>query len=234
MKSFSNTYIFVFSTVMVILVAALLSTAAMVLQPLQQKNIEVEKKRKILGSIHVASTTSDAETLYDQYILESYVVNTSGEMVEGVDAFGVNLKDELTKPAEERYLPVFVGSLDDGSKEFVLPVRGVGLWGPIFGYVSLESDFNTIFGTNFDHDSETPGLGAEITTDWFQDQFAGKKLYNASGQFVSVEVSKKKADPSNPNQVDGIAGSTLTSKGLEAMLRDCLSLYEAYFEKQLN
>jgi len=234
MKSFSNTYIFVFSTVMVILVAAILSTAAMVLQPLQQKNIEVEKKRKILGSIHVESTSDNAETLYDQYILESYVVNTSGDPVDGVDAFGVNLKDELTKPADERYLPVFVGSLDDGSKEFVLPVRGVGLWGPIFGYVSLENDFNTIFGTNFDHDGETPGLGAEITTDWFQDQFVGKKIFNENGEFVSVEVSKKKADPNNPNQVDGIGGSTLTSKGLEYMLHDCLVLYEAYFQKQLN
>jgi Na+-transporting NADH:ubiquinone oxidoreductase subunit C len=219
---------------MVILVAAILSTAAMVLQPLQQKNIEVEKKRKILGSIHVESDASNAETLYDQYILDSYVVNTEGTVVEGVDAFGIDLKDELNKPEDERYLPVFVGSLDDGSKEYVLPVRGLGLWGPIFGYVSLENDYNTIYGTNFDHDSETPGLGAEITTDWFQDQFVGKKLFNENGEFVSVEVTKKKADPNDPNQVDGIGGSTLTSKGLEYMLRDCLGLYQAYFEKQLN
>ncbi len=234
MKNFSNTYIFVFSAIMVILVAAVLSSATILLQPKQQKNIEIEKKRKILASIEVESTTKNAEELYGKYIKEAYVVDINGERIEGVDAFGLSMKDEMRKPEEKRELPVYVGVLDEGKKEFIVPVRGTGLWGPIFGFVSLNDDFNTIFGTNFDHDSETPGLGAEITTQWFQDEFKGKKIFSEDGTFTSVKVVKGKVDPNSNNQVDAISGSTLTSKGLENMLYDCLNLYQAYFKKQLN
>lgn len=234
MKNFSNTYIFIFSTVMVILVAALLSTAAMVLQPIQQKNIEIEKKMKILGSIGISSESSTVDNLYEKYIKDDYVVDSKGNKKEGIDAFYVNMKDELHKPVAERNLSVFVGQLDDGQQEYIVPVRGTGLWGPIFGYVSFNSDFNTIYGTNFDHEGETPGLGAQITTDWFQNEFKGKKIFKDDGSFTSVKVVKGHADPSSPYEVDAISGSTLTSKGLEAMLHDCLLTYEAYFKKQMN
>ncbi len=234
MKNFSNTYIFVFSAIMVILVAAILSSAAMLLQPKQQKNIEIEKKRKILASIGIETTTKNAEDLYGKYIKETYVVDVKGEQKEGLDAFSISMKDEMRKPEENRELPVYVGVLDDGRKEYIVPVRGTGLWGPIFGFVSFNDDFNTIYGTNFDHDSETPGLGAEITTQWFQDEFKGKKIFSSDGTFTSIEVVKGKADPNSNNQVDAISGSTLTSKGLEAMLHTCLSSYQAYFKKQLN
>ncbi len=233
-KSFSNTYIFVFSTIMVILVAAILSTAAMVLQPFQQRNIEIEKKRKILGSIQVETTVSDAEELYLKYIRESYVVNSKGVLQDSVDAFLVLLADELHHPEENRNLPVFVGTSDGGKKQYIVPVRGSGLWGPIFGYVSLQSDFNTIVGTNFDHEGETPGLGSEITTQWFEDQFRGKKIFADNGDFVSIQVVKGGADPDSPSQVDAIGGSTITSKGLEKMLYDCLRSYEAHFKSHMN
>ncbi len=234
MKSFSNTYIFIFSTVMVILVAAILSSAAMLLQPLQQKNIEIEQKRNILASITIESTATDAESLYDQYITESYVVNSKGEIKEGLDAFAVNMTDEIRKSEEEKSLPIFVGLLDGDKKQYVIPVRGAGLWGPIYGYVALNGDFTTIFGTNFGHDGETPGLGSEITTSWFQDRFIGKKIFSEDGVFISIDIVKGKSDPSSLNQVDGITGSTLTTNGLEKMLKDCLKPYEAYFKNQMN
>lgn len=234
MKSFSNTYIFVFSTVMVILVAAILSSAAMLLQPLQQKNIEIEQKRNILSSITIESTAADAESLYDQYITESFVVDSKGDIKEGVDAFDVNMTDEVRKPDEEKSLPIFVGMLDDEKKEYVIPVRGAGLWGPIYGYVALNDDFTTIFGTNFGHDGETPGLGSEITTSWFQDRFKGRKIFSEDGVFTSIDIVKGKSDPASLNQVDGITGSTLTTNGLENMLKDCLKPYEAYFKNQMN
>jgi len=233
-KSFSNTYIFVFSTVMVILVAALLSSAAMLLQPLQQKNIEIEQKRNILASITIESTTTDAESLYDQYITESFVVDSKGEVREGIDAFAVNMTDEVRKSEEEKNLPIFVGLLDGDKKEYVIPLRGAGLWGPIYGYVALNDDFTTIFGTNFGHDGETPGLGSEITTSWFQERFNGKKIFSEDGVFISIDIVKGKSDPSSLNQVDGITGSTLTTNGLEKMLKDCLKSYEAYFKNQMN
>lgn len=219
---------------MVILVAAILSSAAMLLQPLQQKNIEIEQKRNILASITIESTATDAESLFDQYITESLVVNSKGEIKEGLDAFAVNMTDEIRKSEEEKSLPIFVGLLDGDKKQYVIPVRGAGLWGPIYGYVALNGDFTTIFGTNFGHDGETPGLGSEITTSWFQDRFIGKKIFSEDGVFISIDIVKGKSDPSSLNQVDGITGSTLTTNGLEKMLKDCLKPYEAYFKNQMN
>lgn len=229
MKNFSNTYIFIFSIVMVVIIALLLSMAAMQLKPFQDKNIEVEKKQNILSSIRVKSTPVDAIELYAKYITDSYVVNNRGEKQESVDAFSVDLKAELGKPAANRNLPVFIGTLDDGTDAYVMPVRGKGLWGPIWGYVSFMPDMNTIYGCVFDHQGETPGLGAEISTDWFQEPFFGKKIFEDSTNFVSVKVLKGGAPKDDPHAVDGISGGTITSKALEAMLDSCLVQYKLYF-----
>src|SRR6056297_2737299 len=182
MKSYSNTYIFVFSTIMVVVVAAVLSFTAMQLQPLQKKNVEINKKQNILSSLNLESTADNAEELYDKYIEESYVLNTKGERNEGLDAFSVDMKKELAKEEKNRNLPMFVSHID-GQNQYIIPVRGKGLWGPIWGYVALKEDMTTVYGTNFSHKSETPGLGAEIDTKNFQDQFIGKKIFNEEGEF---------------------------------------------------
>jgi Na+-transporting NADH:ubiquinone oxidoreductase subunit C len=103
------------------------------------------------------------------------VVNSKGEVVEGVDAFDVDLRREKAKPVEDRVLPVFECETESGLK-YIFPLRGAGLWGPVWGFVSLNDDMNTIYGANFDHQSETPGLGAEISTDWFQENLKGKSF----------------------------------------------------------
>jgi len=229
MKNFSNTYIFTFSIIMVVIVALLLSMAAMQLKPFQDKNIEIEKKQNILASIRIKSTVKDAVDLYAKYITDSYVLNNEGEKQEGVDAFTVELKNELSKPAAQRLLPVYVGTLDDQTNAFVMPLRGKGLWGPIWGYISLQPDMNTVYGTVFDHQGETPGLGAEITMDWFQKPFIGKTLFQDSTQFVSIKVLKGGAKKDDPHAVDAISGGTITSKSLEAMLDSCLIQYKPYF-----
>lgn len=231
MKNFSNTYIFIFSTVMVVLVALLLSLAAMQLKPFQDKNIEVEKKQNILASLRIESTTKNAVDLYAKYITDSYVINNKGEKQDGVVAFDVDLKTELEKAASQRLLPVFVGTLDDQSKAYSLPVRGKGLWGPIWGYVSLKPDMNTIYGVTYDHQGETPGLGAEIATKGFQEPFMGKTLFKDSTDFVSIQVEKGGAKKDDPHAVDAISGGTITSKGLQAMLDSCLVQYKTYFIK---
>ena len=229
MKNFSNTYIFVFSIIMVVAVALLLSLAAMQLKPFQDKNIEVEKKQNILASIRIKSTVKDAVELYAKYITDSYVLNNKGEKQKGVDAFTVELKNEIGKSASQRLLPVYVGTLDDHTNAFVVPLRGKGLWGPIWGYISLEPDLNTIYGVTFDHQGETPGLGAEITTDWFQKPFPGKTIFKDSTDFVSIKVMKGGAKKDDPHAVDAISGGTITSKALEAMLDSCLIQYKTYF-----
>ena len=231
MRNFSNTYIFIFSTVMVVLVALLLSLAAMQLKPFQDKNIEVEKKQNILASIRVTSTSEDAVELYDKYITGSFVINNKGEKQDGIDAFTVDMKNELGKAASERKLPVYVGTLDDGSNAYVMPLRGKGLWGPIWGYISLKPDMNTVYGAVFDHQGETPGLGAEIATGWFQQPFFDKKIFKDSTEFVSIRVVKGGARKDDPHAVDAISGGTITSKGLEAMLDSCLVQYKTFYIK---
>jgi Na+-transporting NADH:ubiquinone oxidoreductase subunit C len=215
---------------MVIAVAALLSLAATLLQPAQERNLEIEKKKNMLESINVSSTRENTEELYDKYIKEGFVINSKGEPVDGVDAFTVGIKNEQKKPLENQYLPVFRAEPDDGEKVIIIPVEGKGLWGPIYGYVSLKSDLNTIYGVNFDHKGETPGLGAEINTSAFESQFHGKKLFD-NDKFISVQVLKGGAPEGDIHGVDAISGGTITSKGLEKMIFDCLQKYNGYLLK---
>jgi Na+-transporting NADH:ubiquinone oxidoreductase subunit C len=233
MKQFSNTYIFTFSAIMVVTVAAVLSVVAMQLQPMQRKNVEINKKQNILLSLNIESSKDSVLAKYDRYITDSYVINSEGERKEGMDAFSVDLSKEIAKPVEERNLPIFVGTVKD-STQYVVPVRGKGLWGPIWGYVALKNDFNTIYGTNFSHDSETPGLGAEIANRPFQKQFIGKKIFNEQGEFVSVNVVKGGAPEGATHAVDGISGGTITSKGVDNMLEDIIGAYIPYFKEMRN
>jgi len=230
MKHFSNRYIFIFSTIMVVAVAALLSLAATLLKPAQEKNLEIEKKKNMLESIGVTATRENTVDLYSKYITESFVLNSKGEIIEGIDPFTVVLRNEQKKPLDEQSLPVFRATPDDGEKVIILPVEGKGLWGPIFGYVSLRSDMNTIYGVNFDHKGETPGLGAEINTTEFESMFPGKKLFD-NEKFISVQVHKGGASAADLHGVDAISGGTITSKGLEKMLFDCLNKYNDYLIK---
>jgi Na+-transporting NADH:ubiquinone oxidoreductase subunit C len=233
MKQFTNRYIFIFSSVMVIAVATLLSLAATLLQPAQEKNLEIEKKKSMLESINIPADRNTTETLYDKYIKESFVLNSKGDIIDGVNAFNVVMNIEQKKPLEQQYLPVFIASPDDGEKITILPLEGKGLWGPIYGYISLKSDMNTTYGVNFDHKGETPGLGAEINTNAFEGMFPGKKLFE-DGKFVSIQVVKGGAKPGDSHGVDAISGGTITSKGLEKMLLDCISKYNDYLIKNRN
>ncbi|MEE4214687.1 MAG: NADH:ubiquinone reductase (Na(+)-transporting) subunit C [Bacteroidales bacterium] len=230
MKQFTNRYIFIFATAMVAIVALILSTAALLLQPLQQKNAEIEKKRNILASVGVEASEETAENLYDKIITGSFALNSEAEKVDGVDPFEVDVRKEQRKPLEEQVFPIFEASLEDGSKSYIIPLEGKGLWGPLYGYLSLKEDLRTINGVTFDHTSETPGLGAEINESWFEDQFIGKKIFE-DDEFVSIEVQKGGAEDDDPHAVDAISGGTITSKGLEAMLYDCIINYVEFLKK---
>ncbi|MFP4556775.1 MAG: NADH:ubiquinone reductase (Na(+)-transporting) subunit C [Bacteroidales bacterium] len=237
MKKQSNLYIFVYSTIMVVVVAALLSLASTALRPFQQKNVETEKRLDILRSVGRAEAVLKAKNRhesvgeeFDRIIVNQLVVNQAGEEIDGVDPFTVNLKEELAKPDAEQNLPVFIAQLDDSSTKYILPLRGRGLWGPIWGYLSLNDDLNTIYGASFAHQAETPGLGAEIANADFQEQFKGKKIFS-NGKLVSVSVVKGGAPSDDPYGVDAVSGGTITSQGLEDMLLDCLKGYQEYFKK---
>lgn len=226
----SNNYTFIYASVMVILVAAVLSIAAMSLKPLQQKNTEIEKKQNILASVNIQTNAKNAEEIYTQKIVNTYVVNVNGEEVEG-DAFSIDLRVQKAKPLEQRLLPVFECNTDEGLK-YIFPLRGAGLWGPIWGYIALNEDMNTVYGANFDHQGETPGLGAEISTPAFEEPFKGKTIFDASGNLVSIIVAKSNEQAPAEHKVDAISGGTITSKGLEQMLLEDLKSYQNFITRK--
>jgi Na+-transporting NADH:ubiquinone oxidoreductase subunit C len=272
MKNFSNTYIFLFAAVMVILVAALLSVVALQLKPIQDRNVRTEQIQNILATVQIESTTKNADSLYKKYIVKSFVVNASGDEIKNAKALDIDLKKEADKIAlikklkeqlverrispfkkfmntiiaskevnkeqinariEELHnqlrLPVYV--CNKGGKEYyIFALRGKGLWGPIWGYISLDEDLNTIYGAKYDHKSETPGLGAKIKDKWFEDSFKGKKIFDKAHEFKSIKVAKGEVDPNDPYSVNAISGATITSKGVQAMIRDFLESYLSFIE----
>jgi len=211
---------------MVIIVAALLSSAAIGLKPFQSKNIEQEKKQNILKSVGVEVSREQAEIDYSTYIKEELVVNHLGEIQEG-SAFNVDLSKEVRKDAKDQSLPLYVAEVE-GALRYIIPLRGKGLWGPIWGFISLEKDLNTISAAVFDHKAETPGLGAEINRDFFQDPFAGKTIFDGE-EFKSIKVIKGGAKEGDKHGVDGISGGTITSDGVTDMIFERLSMYLPYF-----
>ncbi|MDR2036556.1 MAG: NADH:ubiquinone reductase (Na(+)-transporting) subunit C [Bacteroidales bacterium] len=230
MKNFSNLYIFLFSSALVLIVAAALSFTALTLKPLQDKNVEIERQRNILSALQVESTAEDAEAKYNKYIKQSVVIKSNGSIVEGEIAKDIDLKKQNQKPVDERLLPIYIAE-KDGKSYIVIPVRGTGLWGPIWGNVALDNDMSTIYGVNFDHSGETPGLGAEINTSGFQQQFVNKQIFDSSSKFVSVKVEKPGTYTPDNHTVDAISGGTITSKGLQDMLKNSLEPYQTYFSQ---
>jgi Na+-transporting NADH:ubiquinone oxidoreductase subunit C len=238
MNKDSNLATFLFSSIMVVVIAVLLSITAISLAPYQAKNIRIEKMKNILTSVAVSTETSETEQLYHQYITQEIVLNNKGEEVKGeVAAFDIDLKKELDKAktgkTDEQLFPLFICK-KDGKSFYIVPIRGKGLWGPIWGYISLEADMNTIYGASFGHKSETPGLGAEIETEKFQKQFIGKQLFDASGNFVSISVLKGGAAADDLHAVDAVSGATITSNGVTDMFKNTLIHYITYFKKKMK
>jgi Na+-transporting NADH:ubiquinone oxidoreductase subunit C len=211
----------------------ILAVTAEGLRPAQEINVALDTKSNILKAVRLdLSERQEIEQTYSSRI-EELVLNASGEKLENVAATSIDMKEENDKDWKERRLPLYIYTGENQEKYFIVPVRGVGLWGPIWGYLSLESDFNTIYGAFFDHKGETPGLGAEISEKAFQDQFRGKKIMTDDGQFVSVSVIKKtdKLEYGQMYRVDAISGGTITSRGTDQMIKDGLAPYLTYFEK---
>jgi Na+-transporting NADH:ubiquinone oxidoreductase subunit C len=234
MNKNSSGFTFLFSSVMVIVVAVLLAAAAIILGPYQAKNVRLEKMQNILSSIGIKTDREEAEKLFNQYIKEQVVLNSKGMPVsEKISAFDIDLKKELDKArlgkADEQLFPLFVFD-KDGKLYYIIPVRGKGLWGPIWGYIALEGDLNTVYGASFGHKGETPGLGAEIETEAFQRQFRGKKIFDETGNFVSVHLVKGGAAPGDVHGVDAVSGGTVTSTGVSEMLQRTIGSYLSYFK----
>lgn len=229
----SNRYTLIYATVLSVITAIVLAVAAEGLKPAQEANIALDKKSNILRAVRLAYTErGQIENTYAERVQEM-VLDGTGKPLSSVTTAEIDLKEEVAKAPQERRLPLYVFTEKDGKKYYIVPLRGVGLWGPIWGYISLQEDFNTVYGSFFDHKSETPGLGAEIAELPFQEQFQGKKIMSDEGQFVSVNVVKKtdKVNYGNEHRVDAISGGTITSRGTNDMIKNGTAPYLAYFEK---
>jgi len=247
MKNFSNRYIYIYSIVLALVVAAVLALVAVGLKPYQQKNIKAEQMQQLLASAGINIERADAEVNYNKYITKEYTVNGNGNIVDeysnnkqtkGKDRpFDVDVKAQYKKikagNSNEAKLPIYICTKDNGEIVYIVPVRGAGLWGDIWGNVALKNDLNTIEGVTFDHESETPGLGSKIKDDpSFVASFKNKTIFD-DNQFVGIEI-KKRAGTSDPHKVDALSGATLTSNGVASMLEDGLKFYLPYFKTLKN
>ena len=240
----SNTYVIIFSAVLTIVLGGLLSLANQGLKERQQRAEELDTKKKILGSVTDLAKKKGPEiiSLYEQSI-ESMAVDIDGNPVEKDEKGGemvaenVNIGKNFKKTPEERVYPVFkYHKAGDPSavEAYILPVYGKGLWGPIWGYIALDIDLNTIKGVSLDHAKETAGLGARITAADVQARYVGKKIFDSAGELVSVSMLKGESNAANlldDHHIDGMAGATITGKGVNAMLIDYFGHYKSFITK---
>lgn len=217
----SNVYTIIYASVMVVLVAVLLAFTSESLRDYQKKNEDNDKRQQILRSIKVSVSGDQTETKYNELIKESFLVNSQGQKVDG-DAFTA----DASKMFAENTFPVYIANID-GQMKYIMAMYGSGLWGPVWGYISVNDDKNTVFGADLSHQGETPGLGAEIATPAFSSQFVGKQIFK-NNEFKSIAIVKPGKTAQGQDYVDGISGGTITSVGVDHMIKNSLEGYVGF------
>lgn len=228
----SNSYIIIYSAVMVIIVAFLLAFIFQALKPMQDANVALDKKKQILAALNIRNLDNEtAAVKYSEIIFADRVMDADGKVINEGEKGGENAGFLLNSADyKSGKLALYICEVD-GQTKYVIPVYGMGLWGPIWGYIAVNDDMNTIYGAYFNHDSETAGLGAEIKdSKAWQDKFIGKKIFGSDNDIV-IAV-KKTSDIKNPaSEIDAVTGATLTSDGVSLMLQDCMSKYKVFFNE---
>ena len=233
-KTNTNSYTFIFAIIMVVVVGSVLAYAATSLQPMQYENMRQEKMQNILATVGVETERAGAEELYNEYIIEELVLSNEGEVKEDVDAFDVDLAKELDIIPDEQNFPLYIAEVE-GEKYYIVPLRGSGLWNAIFGYIALKDDVNTIKGAVFDHLGETPGLGAEITQEWFRKRFENERIFDGDGNFIGISVVKGYSSTAkDDSKVNAISGATITGDGVSNMISERLRHYIPYFMSETD
>lgn len=236
-----------FTVVMTVVCAGLLAWVAVTLKPMHKEQALLDTKKNILSCVLDISSL-DSKGINQKYdeLVEGFVVNSTGEVVPGVDPLTIDAKKEWKKAEiTEKHFPVykvnsevFSGVVD----AYVLPVYGSGLWDNIFGYVAIAKDKKSVKGVVFDHKAETPGLGARITdnkgntgdANAFQERFAQRLVYNEAGE-VGIKVLKGEKNAiaeEDKFSVDGLSGASMTTGGLNRMLAEYLAYYKPYLTKK--
>ncbi len=237
-----NVYTVLFAVVMVIIVGSVLAFLASGLSGKIKENERFEKQQNILYAMGVHENegegsvnfipTDRVEGEFSKFITQQLVIN-GGEVTEDNEAFLIDLKKELAiaKDGGTPRLPVFIGE-KEGEKYYILPMYGKGLWDAIWGFISVDENM-VVQGVYFDHKAETPGLGANIKMRYFMDDFIGESILDGN-RYAGIAVAKGNNDPINEikddNEVDALAGATITGNGVSAMIRESVNLYRSYLE----
>ena len=226
MKTNSNSYTIIYSAVIVVIVAFLLAFVFQALKPMQDANVALDKKKQILNSLNIRDLSNEeADAKYKEVVIADEVIDEKGKVVEagtqGGEKAGFKLESKDYKAGK---LALYICKVN-GSRKYVIPVYGMGLWGPISGYIALNEDKATVYGAYFNHESETAGLGAEIKDNvTWQEKFQGKKVFTSGDdKTIALGVEKNITDPAT--QVDAVTGATLTSNGVRDMLHEALGKY---------
>ena len=233
MKTNSNSYTIIYSVIIVVIVAFLLAFVFQALKPMQDANVALDKKKQILNSLNIRGLNdAQADAKYKEVIVADRVIDEKGKVLlpgtTGGEDAGFKLESKDYKKGK---LALYICRVN-GETKYVVPVYGMGLWGPISGYIALNADKSTIYGVYFNHESETAGLGAEIKDNkaW-QEKFQGKKLFkNGDDKAIALSVEKKVEDPTT--QVDAVTGATLTSNGVRDMLHEALGKYLVFINQK--
>lgn len=237
----SNTYIILFAIGLTVVFGGALALTSQGLKPLQDKQVELDTKKKILGAVMDISSIKEPNEILETYNakVKSIVVDYNGNIVE-TDPKGnpavaekVNIQKNSKLDPQERMYPVFMFSESgDGVDAYIFPTFGSGLWDWISSYIALEGDLTTVKGIAFDHKAETPGLGARITEKTVQDRYIGKQIFNGQGELESITMVKGEGNTGlGDHQVDGMSGATMTAKGVNNMLEVYMECYSAFIEK---
>ncbi len=219
--------------------SVVVSTAAVMLKPMQEQNVAEDRERNILAAAGMYEEGVDIETQFAQ-ISARAVDLRSGEFVD-IDPESINqleavrdnaLSDALESDEDiarlgrrEHTAVVYIVGDSEKPDVVILPVRGAGLWGPMYGFLALEQDLNTVVGLGFFQHKETPGLGGEVDNPRWKRLWPGKRAFDEDGD-LAITIIKGVADRGGPNidyQVDGLSGSTLTSRGVNNLVRFWLS-----------
>lgn len=233
MKTNSNSYTIIYSVIIVVIVAFLLAFVSQALKPMQDANVALDKKKQILNSLNIRDLNdAQADAKYKEVIVADRVIDEKGKVLLPGTTGGENAGFKLeSKDYKEGKLALYICRVN-GETKYVIPVYGMGLWGPISGYIALNADKSTVYGVYFNHESETAGLGAEIKDNkaW-QEKFQGKKLFkNGDDKAIALSVEKKVEDPTT--QVDAVTGATLTSNGVRDMLHEALGKYLVFINQK--
>jgi NADH:ubiquinone oxidoreductase, Na(+)-translocating, C subunit len=233
MKTNSNSYTIIYSVIIVVIVAFLLAFVFQALKPMQDANVALDKKKQILNSLNIRDLNdAQADAKYKEVVVADRVIDEKGKVLLPGTTGGENAGFKLdSKDYKEGKLALYICRVN-GETKYVIPVYGMGLWGPISGYIALNADKSTVYGVYFNHESETAGLGAEIKDNkaW-QEKFQGKKLFkNGDDKIIALSVEKKVEDPTT--QVDAVTGATLTSNGVRDMLHEALGKYLVFINQK--